>query len=297
MHRIILLLLTLSCLPSLAQAKDKLTLILDWFPNPNHAPLFVAEQQGLFAQENLDVHLIGPSDPSEPPRLVAAKKADLALTYQPQFMLQTAQGLPLTRIATLIATPLDCLLVIAKGDIKQLKDLTGKRIGYSAGGTYLVTLSAMLRQAGMSLKDVELINVHYNLSQALLTNKVDAITGVMRNVELTQLRLAGFTPKAFYPEDFGVPSYDELIVVTHRDNSQDPRLTRFLRALEKGTHYLINHPQQSWLLFAKQHPELNNPLNKQIWFDTLPRFALRPAAIDTTRDDNFARFLQTEHPK
>lgn len=277
-----------------AAPKDKLTVILDWFINPDHAPLFVAEQQGFFAKENLEVNLIGPADPSDPPKLVAAKKAELAVTYQPQFIIQTAQGLPLSRIATLIATPLDCLVVDAKGSIKTLKDLKGKRIGYSTDSTSLINLSAMLKTVGLGLKDTELINVHYNLTQALLSQKVDAITGVMRNFELTQLRLAGFRPKAFYPEDHGVPSYDELILVTHRDNVHDKRIQRFLKALELGTRYLIKHPEECWQQFAKLHPELNNELNHRAWFDTLPRFALRPAAIDSARDKNMVEFLKMQ---
>lgn len=294
MKKLLLLFLWLYCSICTAGSKDKLTVILDWFPNPDHAPLFVAQQQGYFAKEGLEVKLVGPADPSEPPKLAAAKKADLAITYQPQLMLQVSQGLPLARVATLIATPLDCLVVLDTSNIKQAKDLKGKKIGYSSPGTGLVNLTTMLKQAGLSLKDVQLINVHYNLTQALLTKQVDAITGVMRNFELTQIRLAGFNPIAFYPEEQGVPPYDELVIITHQDNLADPRFARFIRALEQGTQYLINHSEASWQLFAKEHPQLNNPLNHQAWLDTIPRFALRPGAVDQKRYENFSRFLKTQ---
>src|SRR3546814_5825193 len=59
-----------------AAAADKLTLILDWFVNPDHGPIIVAQEQGYFAEAGLEVEVIAPADPSDPPKLVAAGKAD-----------------------------------------------------------------------------------------------------------------------------------------------------------------------------------------------------------------------------
>jgi len=271
-----------------------LTLVLDWFANPDHAPIFVAEQQGFFKQEGLDVKIITPADPNDPPKLVAAGKADLAITYQPQLVMQVAQGLPLTRIATLIATPLDCLAVNADSNIKAIADLKGKTIGYSSGAVDSAMLSVMLAQNGLSLKDVKLIDVNYDLTQALLTHRVDAIIGIMRNFELIELQLAGHPARAFYAEENGMPTYDELVIVANNHNLNDPRLGKFVTALTMGTQYLMNHPDESWQLFAKQHPELNNNLNHQAWDATLPRFALRPAIFDYSEYNKLATFLQKQ---
>jgi putative hydroxymethylpyrimidine transport system substrate-binding protein len=280
--------------PANTQSAQPLTIILDWFVNPDHAPLFVAQQQGFFKQEGLDVKFIAPADPSEPPKLVAAGKGDLAITYQPQLIMQANQGLPLVRIATLIATPLDCLAVNGDSSIHSITDLKAKRIGYSNGAVDSAMLAAMLAQHGLSLKDVQLINVQYDLSQALLTHRVDAVIGVMRNFELIEMALAGHPARAFYAEENGMPPYDELVIVANRQHLNDPRLPRFLAALNLGVQYLVNHPEASWEAFAKAHPELNNSLNKQAWFATLPRFALRPAALDTSRYQNFAIFLKKQ---
>src|SRR5437879_3195671 len=114
---------------STTEAAEKLTVLLDWFANPDHAPLFVAAQQGYFKEVGLDVNLIGPADPSDPPKLVAAGKADIAITYEPQLIEQVEQGLPLIRIATLIDKPLACLAVLNNSSIKTIRDLKGKRIG------------------------------------------------------------------------------------------------------------------------------------------------------------------------
>ena len=101
-------------------AAEKMTLILDWFVNPDHAPLIVAQQRGYFADAGLDVKIIAPADPNNPPKLVAAGKAEVAVSYQPQLHVQVAQGLPLIRIGTLVATPLNALVVLASGPIKSL---------------------------------------------------------------------------------------------------------------------------------------------------------------------------------
>lgn len=277
-----------------AELPKPLTVVLDWYINPDHAPLFVAQQQGFFQREGLTVDLIGPADPTEPPKLVAAGKADLAITYQPQLVLQVERGLPLVRIATLIATPLSCLVVRADSHIQTIRDLKGKRIGYSMSGMDSTTLTTMLAHAGLTTQDVELINVRYNLTQALLSNKVDAINGVMRNFELTQMHDAGKPGRAFYPEEHGMPSYDELVIVAKKSHVNDARYPAFLRALEQATQYLVNHPTETWRQFAKLHPELDNNLNKQAWFATLSRFALRPAAFDRSRYEKLAVFLQQQ---
>ena len=78
-----------------ASAAEKLTVLLDWFVNPDHAPLVIAKEGGFFERAGLDVDLIAPADPSAPPRLVAAGQADVAVTYQPDLMLQVKEGLPL----------------------------------------------------------------------------------------------------------------------------------------------------------------------------------------------------------
>ena len=118
-------------LASPALAADKLTVLLDWYVNPDHAPLVIAKEGGYFARHDLDVDLVVSSDASAPPKLVAAGKADVAITYQPDLMLQIKEGLPIVRFGTLIDTPLNCLIVLKDGPIKSLADLKGKTVGYS----------------------------------------------------------------------------------------------------------------------------------------------------------------------
>lgn len=275
-----------------AEKTTKFIVLLDWFVNPDHAPLFVALRRGYFRDVGLDVELIAPADPNDPPKLVAAGKGDVAITYQPQLYLQVDQGLPLVRIGTVINRPLNSLLVLANGPIKRIADLKGRRIGYSVGGVEEVMLSTMLATAGLTLKDVELINVNFSLAPALMAGQVDAVIGAFRNFELNQLAIEGRPGRVFPVEQYGVPAYDELILVAKRDRLGDPRLRRFLAALTRGVAYLRAHPAKSWALFIKGRKDLDTELNRRAWRDTLPDFARDPAALDRDRYRRFAEFLK-----
>lgn len=280
--------------PRPGDAAEKLTLMLDWFVNPDHAPLFVALERGYFADAGLEVELIVPADPNDPPKLVAAGKADLAVAYQPQLHLQVTEGLPLVRIATLVATPLNTLLVLADGPVQSIADLKGRTVGFSVGGFEDALLGAMLERHGLSIDDVTLVNVNFSLSPSILSGQVDAVIGAYRNFELNQMDIVGHPGRAFYIEEEGVPPYDELIVVANTERLGDPVLRRFVDALERGVQFLVNHPDKSWRLFLKGREELDDELNKRAWRDTLPRFALRPAALDTARYERFAAFLAAQ---
>ncbi|MDH3597450.1 MAG: ABC transporter substrate-binding protein [Rhodospirillales bacterium] len=270
---------------------EKLTVMLDWFINPDHGPLVVALEKGFFAEAGLEVELIEPADPNDPPKLVAAGQAALAVSYQPQLHMQAAAGLPLTRIGTLVATPLNTLLVLEGGPIEKIADLKGRKVGFSVGGFEDAALKAMLAPAGLGLDDITLVNVNFSLSPSLLAGQVDAVIGAFRNFELNQLAIEGHKGRAFYVEEHGVPPYDELIIVANSARLDDPRLKPFLRGLERGVQFLVNHPEEAWRLFAGHKKGLDDELNRRAWRDTLPRFALRPAALDRGRYEAFAGFL------
>ena len=289
-----LIALIIALIPGPAPAAEKMTVILDWFVNPDHAPLIVAREKGFFADAGLEVELIAPADPNDPPKLVAAGKFDLAVSYQPQLHVQVAEGLPLARIATIVATPLNTLVVLADGPVTKIADLKGRKVGFSVGGFEEALLAAMLSGAGLGLGDVTLVNVNFSLSPSLITGQVDAVIGAFRNFELNQMDLVGKPGRAFYPEELGVPAYDELIVVANSGTLKDPRLRRFVDALERGVQFLINHPDDSWRLFVGAYKDLDDELNRRAWRDTLPRFALRPAALDSARYRRFARFLKAQ---
>ena len=275
-----------------AMAMDKMTLLLDWFVNPDHGPIIIAQEKGFFAEQNLEIEIIAPADPADPPKMVAAGKADLAVSYQPQLHLQIHEGLPLKRVGTLVATPLNCLLVIKDGPIKSPADLKGKTVGFSVGGVEEAVLETILKTHNLTMDDITLVNVNFAMSPSLMSKQVDAVIGAFRNFELTQMKIEGVEGHCFFVEEEGLPSYDELIYVANSDTMDKEKIARFLAATEKATQFMVNHPTESWKIFSGTSKELQDELNEQAWKDTLPRFALRPTAMDVGRYAAFEAFLK-----
>ncbi len=308
MKKVILLFVVLCCtLVHEAVAGDKtaasaaqkisLTVMLDWFINPDFAPLIIAREKGFFAKYGLDVEILEPADPNDPPKLAAAGKIDLAVTSQPLQLLHIDNGLPLVRIATIVPLPLNTVMVMADSGITRMKDLAGKKVGYSIGGFESLLLDTMLKQDGLSADDVETVNVNFSITPSLLTRKVDAVIGGYPPFELNQLELEGKKGRVFHMEEYGVPVYDELILVTNRENVRNAErsrvLRRFVDALSEGTRYLVKHQKECWELFVKGKPQdLDNELNRLAWRDFMPLFALRPGALDKKRYLRLAEFFK-----
>lgn len=276
-----------------AAAQDHIRVLADWFINPDHAPIILAEARGEFASRNLEVELIAPADPAAPPRLVAAGEGDIAITYQPSLYQQAAEGLPVTRIGTLVGSPLNSLVALEGGPIAKLEDLKGKTVGYSVGGFEDALLGRMLHSVGLSLNDVSLVNVNFALTPALLSGRVDAVIGAFRNFELTQIAIEGKTGTAFFPEEHGVPSYEELIFIAHRERAQEPAFGRFLDALAAATEWAQANPDDAKALFFANQPDLDDRLNNAAFSDTLPKFHAHPKVLDREGYAAFAAFMTT----
>ncbi|TBN39011.1 ABC transporter ATP-binding protein [Paracoccus subflavus] len=284
--------LVLALLTATPAAAQDLSLMLDWFVNPDHAPIIVAQEKGFFAEAGLRVEIAAPADPADPPRMLASGQVDLAVGYQPQLHLQVHEGLPLIRVATLVATPLNCLTVLADGPVQSIADLKGRKVGYSVPGMETALMGAMLDKAGLTIDDVELVNVGWSLSPALMTGQVDATLGGFRNFEMTQMRLEGAEGRCLFVEEHGIPAYDELIVLANPKTMDPGAIARFVAAMERGAQYILNHPDEAWALFRDAYPELDDELNRQAWAATLPRFSQSPGAVDHGRYARFESFLR-----
>jgi putative hydroxymethylpyrimidine transport system substrate-binding protein len=263
-----------------AATAEKFTLILDWFVNPDHAPLFAAKYCGAFARAGLDVDMIAPTDPDLPPRLLAAGKADACLSYQTQLYLLVDKGLPVRRTGTLIGKPLNTLTALKESGITTLSGLKGKKIGYSVAGVETALIGTMLKSVGLTVNDVTLVNVNFNLVTSLQSREVDAVIGTYRTYEDIQLTQAGLNPVIFYPEDHGVPSSEELILLSAASGVSAPTLPRFLGALHEGVNSLLADPEKVLALFLKDNPSLNDKLDIASWHALPPYFARNPAALD-----------------
>ncbi len=274
-----------------AQAQDRLSIMLDWFVNPNHAPLVLAQELGYFDAAGLEVELATPSDPNAPPRMAAAGRVDLAISYQPQLHLSRHDDLPLRRVGTLISTPLTCLAVLNDHPAQDFAELAGGTIGFAVAGVQEVMLDAMLAHHGLEADAVERINIGWSISPALMAGQVDGVIGAFRNFEMNQLQLEGTEGRCFYPEAEGVPAYDELIYVANPETMEADVIARFLEATAQAVNFILNQPEQAWEIFSGTASELQTELNVMAWADTWPRFATRPAALDAGRYMRFETFL------
>ncbi|WP_281646973.1 ABC transporter substrate-binding protein [Parendozoicomonas sp. Alg238-R29] len=275
------------------QKPEELKLMLEWFVNPDHGPIIIAQQKGYFDKTGVKVTIQEPADPDLPPKLVAAGDVDLAVYYQPSLIQGGSDGLPLSWAGSLVATPLDGLIVLADGPIKSLADMKGKSIGFSVNGSEKAILDTMLAPYGLGFKDVKMVNVGWNLSSSLMAGRVDALLGAYRNFELNSLELHKSKGKMFYMEENGVPPYDELIYIANTQTANKEAIRRFLEGVELATQFIINNPDEAWKTFKDYNPgTLDNELNKRAWRDTVNRFALRPAAVDRGRYQRYAEFLK-----
>jgi putative hydroxymethylpyrimidine transport system substrate-binding protein len=235
---------------AVAGSSQKLTLTLDWTPNPDHVGFYYARDMGLFAQAGLDVAIRAPSDPTAPLKLVGVGRSDLAVSYEQELFFAAAKGLSVVAVAAVVPQPLNSFMAI-KPQVKSLADLKGKAVGI----TGVPSDYAILASAGLKGK-VKIVTVGYNLLPALLSHRVDAVLGVYRNVEGIQLQLRGLHPTIIPVNRAGVPTYDELVLVAnktrlHTDPSYRSQLKRFVGAFLAGTDDARTHPSRALAILRK----------------------------------------------
>jgi putative hydroxymethylpyrimidine transport system substrate-binding protein len=223
------------------------TLDLDWYVNPDHAGIYSALDRGFFKQAGLDVQPQVPSDPSAPIKEVAAGRADLAVSYEPEVLLAHDKGLDVQAVGAIVDQPLTSLISLPEAGIASAADLRGKTVG-TAGIPYQSDyLETIVQTAGLPSSAAEEVNVGLNLLATLIGGKVDAILGGFRNVEGVDLQRRGLDPRIVPVDQLGVPTYDELVLVARRSTvDEHPEAIRsFISALARGTDYAIAHPQEA----------------------------------------------------
>jgi putative hydroxymethylpyrimidine transport system substrate-binding protein len=258
-------------------APDQVTLALDFYVNADHAGIYEALDRGYFADAGLDVKPQVPSDPSAPIKEVAAGRADLAISYEPEVLLAREQGLPVKAVAALVQRPLTSLISVGSADIRTVKDLAGKTVA-TAGIPYQdAYLRAILARAGLSTDDLHEVDVQQNLLPAVTSGSADAMLGGFANVEGVQLRLQGESPRVVPVDRLGIPTYDELVLVASDDElANDPQTVRlFIAALERGTRAAAAHPEAATRAILEAGQGLKPRFTRAEVGATLPLLAQR----------------------
>ena len=289
-YKILALLLVCSALwAPPAGAVQKLALILDWFPNVDHLPIYVARQRGYFADEGLELNIISPSETADGLKMAASGNVDIAVSYQPQTIIAAARGLEVVVFARLIEHPLTTLLFLKDKGIKVPADLTGKKIGYTVPGLMDVLLEAFAKVN--SVRDYEAINVGFAIVQSLTAGKVDAVMGPFKTYETVTMAHKGYQAGYFELEKWGIPDYDELIFITSKKNMLNnyTALAGFRRAIDRAIAAMRDSPPQAFEDYIKQVPEADRKIEADAFKLTRPYFAT-DQRLDPGRWQKFADF-------
>jgi putative hydroxymethylpyrimidine transport system substrate-binding protein len=277
---------------------EKLTLMLDFFPNADHAPIYAAEAGGHFEDVGLDVEIRAPSDPAAPLRQVAAGRADLAISYTPEVMRARDKGAEVVSVGALVQRPLTSIISLPQAKIRGPEDLRGKEVGTAGIDYQSAFLQAIVEQAGIDPAEVKERDVGFDLSPALLTKKVDATLGAFWNYEGTDLKLRKRDPRIIRVDEAGVPPYDELVFVASEEAAAENGdvIRGFLGAVARGRSDLERDPKRGLDALLRANRDLDPKLQREVLKVTLPLYAPprgRPFGFQDPREwQAFGKFMR-----
>ncbi|WP_066064507.1 ABC transporter substrate-binding protein [Neobacillus soli] len=244
---------------------QKVSLMLDWYPNAVHSFLYVAEEKGYFKEQGLEVDIQMPADTNDPLRLVAADKIDMAISYQPQVLVARSEEIPVQAFGALVRHPLNQLMVPEGGPIQSPKDLAGKTIGYPSIPLDEAIIQTMVKADGGEANKVKMVDVGWDLIPAMATRKTDVLIGGFINHEKLLLEKEGHPMRILNPADYGVPDYYELVLVASEKGLKvkPDVFKKFMAAVTKGQKYVAEHPKGGLAILMK-HEDKTSPLEKDI---------------------------------
>ena len=251
---------------------EPLSLTLDFYPNPDHAGIYMAQKLGYFEEAGLDLSIHTPADPAAPIKLLAAEQTDLAISYEPEVILAREKGLDVQAVAAVVNRPLTSMIWLKKSGINGVGDLRGKTIA-TAGIPYQdAYLETILARAKLTPSDVKAVNVGFGLLPALAGGRAQAMLGGFSNVEGVDLRLRGQQPVVTPVDKLGVPTYDELVLAAQREGlEEDPQKFRlFIAALARGTAAAAANPKAAAKALLEANPDLDPKLTRAELAATLP---------------------------
>lgn len=274
--------------------RTRTTLLLNWYANPYHAPIFVAKALGFYQNENIQLAILEPTDPSDVTEIVGLGDVSIGIKAMIHTAAARAKGFQVTSIGTLLDEPPTGLISLKSSGIHSFQDIVGKRVGY-IGEFGKKIIDDLARLAGIDSSRYQTIRIGMNVADAICRNVIDTGIGFSnfqkveledRFGEVTFLRLdqlAGLGCCCFCSIQYIVPN--EML-------ERDPeRIKGFLRATQRGVSFTIENPDEAFELLCQMKPQLRNNLFKKIFIRTLPFFS--KSMLNVERDWNKVnRYMQ-----
>ncbi len=288
--------MAIACSPGDSEdnALISVSIALDWFPWANHSGLYVAKERGYFEEQGLDVNIYVPGDPSTVLQTVAAGKDDFGISYQPEVLIARKQGIDVVSIMAMVQHPLNSVMTLEESGIVTPKHLEGKKVGSPGVPSDDALIDSVLKHEGLSIEDVEMVNVGYDLVASLLSNRVDAIIGAYWVHESISANNQGYELNIMKMEENGVPDYYELVIVASESMiAENPDVVqKFVNGVMRGYEDAMSDPLDAVALLKELKPEtdleIENPGVKLL----APLWATETGVFGWQENDRWEDFAQ-----
>ena len=263
------------------------SLMLDFTPNAIHAGIYTALARHYDRRNDINLQVRIPGESTDAVSLLAAGRVNFAILDIHDLAIADAEGHNLVGIMALEQRPLAS--VIAQPRITSPRQLDGQTVGVTGDPSDLAVLRSVVAGSGGRPSTLKTITIGYDAVPDLVAGRVAAATAFWND---EGVQLAGRRPPfhVFRVEDYGAPSYPELIVcATRAELRRDPTLARrVVRTLVDGYDYLLRHPQAGERALESQVSGLSAKAVSQQLAAELPAFlptgggaygALEPAVL------------------
>ena len=242
-----------------------ISLALDWYPNSNHAGIYYGIDNGYFEENDINVDVYTPSDPASILQTVASGRDEFGISYQPDLLLARSEGIPVVAVHSIVKTPLNSIMTLGDSGIDNPSKLKNKTIGYPGIPLNIGILSSILEEQDLTIDDVNLVDVGFDLVPALLSERVDAIIGAFWSHESILIELEGREVNILKFEEWGIPKYHELVLVTSEEyfKNNEEIVEKFVDAFSRGYKKSIENNDKSMEALIAAFPEVNIELETQ----------------------------------
>ena len=236
-----------------------ISLALDWYPNSNHAGIYYGIDNGYFEENDINVDVYTPSDPASILQTVASGRDEFGISYQPDLLLARSEGIPVVAVHSIVKTPLNSIMTLGDSGIDNPSKLKNKTVGYPGIPLNIGILSSILEEQSLTIDDVELVDVGFDLVPALLSERVDAIIGAFWSHESILIELEGREVNILKFEEWGIPKYHELVLVTSEEylKNNEEIVEKFVDAFSRGYEKSIENNDKSMEALIAAFPEVN----------------------------------------